>query len=238
MLAEELHISCQAVSKWENFAAFPDISLLPRIADYFGITLDELFDHKLNAYTYKERFIQLMLHSGVLTFTDNHAYQINTENFTTNAQIAKIGECFADLIRENNLDFDGIMGHSYHGNAFSAATAFSLYQKYGITTFYCFDRKTPDNRGRKICGYTPCRGDKIIVIDDLIGSGNAINPCLETLTNEYDVEISAVICIIDTHMQNPETQSGTEQIKAKYHTDVFTMITDKDIRMAQAKKII
>lgn len=41
-LADYLNISFQAVSKWETGNACPDISLLPDIARFFGITVDEL----------------------------------------------------------------------------------------------------------------------------------------------------------------------------------------------------
>ncbi len=42
-LAEMLGVTPQAVSKWENGASMPDISLLPKIARIFGVTIDELF---------------------------------------------------------------------------------------------------------------------------------------------------------------------------------------------------
>lgn len=42
-LADFLGISAQAVSKWETDASLPDVTLLPRIAVYFGVTIDELF---------------------------------------------------------------------------------------------------------------------------------------------------------------------------------------------------
>ena len=42
-LAEKLSVTFQAVSKWENDIACPDVLLLPQIADVFGITTDELF---------------------------------------------------------------------------------------------------------------------------------------------------------------------------------------------------
>ncbi len=41
-LAEYLGISYQAVSKWENHAGFPDISLLPAIASFFAVSADYL----------------------------------------------------------------------------------------------------------------------------------------------------------------------------------------------------
>lgn len=42
-LAEKLGVSYQAVSKWENDANTPDISLLPDIASFFGVPIDILF---------------------------------------------------------------------------------------------------------------------------------------------------------------------------------------------------
>lgn len=41
-LAEELGITAQAVSKWENDISCPDIMMLPQLADYFSVSIDEL----------------------------------------------------------------------------------------------------------------------------------------------------------------------------------------------------
>lgn len=45
-LASQLNISNQAVSKWELEQCYPDITLLPKLADVFGISLDELFGNE------------------------------------------------------------------------------------------------------------------------------------------------------------------------------------------------
>lgn len=44
-VAEKLGVSAQAVSKWENDIACPDIMTLPSIAQLYGITIDELFNN-------------------------------------------------------------------------------------------------------------------------------------------------------------------------------------------------
>ena len=41
-LAKELNVSPQAVSKWENDINYPDISLLPDLACFLGVSVDEL----------------------------------------------------------------------------------------------------------------------------------------------------------------------------------------------------
>lgn len=42
-MASHLGISFQSVSKWERGDGYPDITMLPALANYFGISLDELF---------------------------------------------------------------------------------------------------------------------------------------------------------------------------------------------------
>ncbi|MBE6575318.1 MAG: helix-turn-helix transcriptional regulator [Ruminococcaceae bacterium] len=42
MLAERLGVSFQAVSKWERSETYPDVTLLPAIASFFHISVDEL----------------------------------------------------------------------------------------------------------------------------------------------------------------------------------------------------
>ena len=45
-LAAKLGLSSQAVSKWENDASCPDISLLPKLCELLGVTADELLSGK------------------------------------------------------------------------------------------------------------------------------------------------------------------------------------------------
>ncbi|MDO5423083.1 MAG: helix-turn-helix transcriptional regulator [Eubacteriales bacterium] len=45
VFAQYLGVSFQAVSKWETDAALPDVSLIPVIASFFGVSTDDLFDY-------------------------------------------------------------------------------------------------------------------------------------------------------------------------------------------------
>jgi transcriptional regulator with XRE-family HTH domain len=50
-LAEQLNVSDKAVSRWERDESAPDLTLLPLIADLFGITVDELLRGQRKAST-------------------------------------------------------------------------------------------------------------------------------------------------------------------------------------------
>lgn len=55
-VASHLGISCQSISKWERCDGYPDITMLPALAHYFGITVDELLgmDELASADRYDE----------------------------------------------------------------------------------------------------------------------------------------------------------------------------------------
>lgn len=48
-LAERMHISDKAVSKWERGNGCPDVSLLPELSRIFGVDLEKLLSGELNA---------------------------------------------------------------------------------------------------------------------------------------------------------------------------------------------
>lgn len=47
-LANALGVTPQAISRWESEAGYPDIELLPLLADFFGRSIDELIGYKLS----------------------------------------------------------------------------------------------------------------------------------------------------------------------------------------------
>lgn len=47
VFANDLGVSFQAVSKWENGNTMPDVTMIPAIASFFSVSTDELFDFNL-----------------------------------------------------------------------------------------------------------------------------------------------------------------------------------------------
>ena len=44
-LADALGVTPQAVSRWERGICYPDMELIPAIANCFGVSIDELFGY-------------------------------------------------------------------------------------------------------------------------------------------------------------------------------------------------
>lgn len=57
-LAEIIHVSTSAVSKWETGVAMPDIYMLKRLANVFEISLSELLEGKKEIFQECDIIIQ------------------------------------------------------------------------------------------------------------------------------------------------------------------------------------
>ncbi len=60
-LASVMGVSKSSVSKWETGQTYPDIYLLPELATYFNITIDELmgYERKLTKYEIRDIYVEL-----------------------------------------------------------------------------------------------------------------------------------------------------------------------------------
>jgi transcriptional regulator with XRE-family HTH domain len=58
-LANKLGVTSQAVSKWENAKAAPDIAFLPIMADVFGCHIDELFSREVKTEIHYDHCAEL-----------------------------------------------------------------------------------------------------------------------------------------------------------------------------------
>lgn len=72
-VANHLGISFQAISKWERGEGYPDITLLPLIANYFSVSVDWLLD--MNGIEAKTRYDEINR-----TWEDNRMQEKHAEN--------------------------------------------------------------------------------------------------------------------------------------------------------------
>ena len=89
-LAEALGVTNQAVSRWESGGSYPDMEIVPAIANYFHVSIDELFGYN------NERSKKI----------DELADKIDQMNFQNNGEDVNIDECIA-LARNALIEFPG-----------------------------------------------------------------------------------------------------------------------------------
>ena len=72
-LAEALGVTAQAVSRWESGGSYPDMEMIPAIANYFHVSIDELFGY----HDEREEKIKRILDeaTGILTKQGMTMYQ-------------------------------------------------------------------------------------------------------------------------------------------------------------------
>ena len=95
-----------------------------------------------------KEFIQFMMSADVLRFGDfttksgrKTPYFVNTGNYKTGAQAAKLGDYYAACIQQNLPDgVDCLLGPAYKGIPLAVSAAASQYRNYGRDLPYCFKR--------------------------------------------------------------------------------------------------
>ena len=196
---------------------------------------------------YKESFIKFMVESGVLTFGDftlksgrKAPYFVNTGNYNTGAQLARLGEYYAQCIKENGVEADTLFGPAYKGIPLATACSIALFNKYGIDVNYAFDRKEAKDHGEGgvIVGRKMKDGEKVAIIEDVITAGTAIRTVLPLLKEQADVDITALIISVDRMEKGKGELSAVQEVKKDFGINVYSIVTMEDIIEAIKKDVI
>ncbi len=188
--------------------------------------------------SYKKEFIKFMCQSNVLTFGDftlksgrKAPYFINTGNYKTGEQIAKLGEFYAKCIEENNVSANVFFGPAYKGIPLCVAAASSLFSQFGKNVNYCFNRKEAKDHGEGgvIVGHKLSDGDNVLIIEDVITAGTAIRETLPILKAAADVNISGVIISVDRMEKGKGEKSAVQEVFDEFGIKVYPIVTVEDI---------
>ena len=198
--------------------------------------------------TYKEEFIKFMVENGVLRFGEftlksgrKAPYFINTGNYKTGKQLAKLGEYYATCIVENGLDAETLVGPAYKGIPLSVTTAIALFNKYEKELNYCFDRKEVKDHGEGglFVGQQLKDGEKVIIIEDVMTSGKALREILPKLQAAANVEVVGMIISVDRMEKALNSElSAVKEAKKEFGIDVYSVVTMTDIISAIENGVI
>lgn len=188
----------------------------------------------------KKEFIEFMMGANVLRFGEFMTksgrltpYFVNTGNYKTGAQIAKLGQFYASRIYDVCQDqFDAMFGPAYKGIALAVSAASTLARDYHVDKPYFFNRKEVKDHGEggNLIGYQPKDGDSIIIIEDVITAGTALRETLPILKQAADVKVCDMFISVNRcEVGRDKTKTVVEEVKDEFGIHVHALITVVDI---------
>ena len=182
MLAEELGVSFQTISKWENGVCAPDIMMLPKLSVYFGVTIDELFDLTIDQKLHRiENMLDLESELPHSTFVETIDY-------------------LQDLLEKdyNNGRINSFFAHVYHYRMASDSVKAAKYAKRAmmlrpeIKDCYWILQKA---EGAAICDWNSKQHNRTIyyydlsfVLDEENGAKPLYTDALEAMAMIYEIQ--------------------------------------------------
>lgn len=197
---------------------------------------------------YKQRFIKFMVENGVLTFGEftlksgrKAPYFINTGNYKTGAQLARLGEYYAECIVDNGIDGETLVGPAYKGIPLAVTTAVALWNNHGKDLNYCFDRKEVKDHGEGglFVGKQLKDGEKVILVEDVMTSGKALREMLPKLEAAAKVNVTGMVISVDRQEKALNSDlSAVQEAYKEFGIKVSSIVTMEDIISAIEEGII
>lgn len=189
--------------------------------------------------SYKEDFVKFMVRSGVLLFGDfttksgrKTPYFVNTGNYKTGAQAAKLGEYYARNIQEHvEGKIDALFGPAYKGIPLAVAAGISMYNLFDRDINYCFNRKEVKDHGEggAMVGYKLQDGDRVLIVEDVITAGTAIRETLPILKAAADIEIAGMVISVDRMEKGKGEKTAIQEVYEEFGIVTYPIVTVKEI---------
>ncbi|MDR1194390.1 MAG: orotate phosphoribosyltransferase [Peptococcaceae bacterium] len=189
----------------------------------------------------KKDFIAFMVSAGVLRFGEfitksgrPTPYFINTGNYRTGGQIARLGEFYASLIHQVcGEGFFALLGPAYKGIPLATAAAFALWTRYQMDRPYFFNRKEAKDHGEKgiWIGYQPANGDRVIIVEDVLTAGTAVGEIMPLLRSAAAVQVTDMFISVDRQEYGATPgKTAVAQVTEEFGLRVRSLVTARDIR--------
>ena len=188
--------------------------------------------------SYKNDFIKFMADCGVLTFGDftlksgrKAPYFINTGNYKTGAQLAKLGGFYADCIMEHNIDVECLFGPAYKGIPLASCAAIALAEKYNKDVSFCFDRKEVKDHGDVgiLLGGPINDGDRVMMIEDVTTSGKSINETMPIIQAQGNVTVTGLCVSVDRMERGTGEKSAIAELEEKFGIRIRAIVTMQEV---------
>ncbi len=191
------------------------------------------------------KFIQFAIQQGVLQFGEFtlksgrvSPYFFNTGLFNDGHALTTLSTFYAQAIIDADIEFDMMFGPAYKGIPLVAATAMSLAREHGRNVPYAFNRKEAKRYGDG--GQTvgaPVAG-KVLIVDDVITVGTAVNEAVEAIHGAGGQTVGAVIAFDRREREKTGKQSAVETLQNRLAIQVIAIATVTElVQYAESRQL-
>ncbi len=191
------------------------------------------------------KFIQFAIEKGVLQFGKFNLksgrvspYFFNAGLFNDGHALEVLSKFYAQAIIEADIEFDVLFGPAYKGIPLVAAVAITLAREHKHNVPYAFNRKEAKayGDGGRIVG-APLNG-KVLIIDDVITAGTAINEAVSIIRQVGGQPVGVVIAFDRQEQGETESISAVAEVEQKFGIKVIAVANLLElIQYAETKEL-
>ena len=171
----------------------------------------------------KTEFIQFLIDEGALRFGQFKLksgtlspFFINLGDICSGSALHFIGQAIAQNIK---TDFDGadiLFGPPYKGITLVSAAAIVYEQLYHEKMYLCYSRKETKTHGEAglFVGRRPQKGDRIVVVDDVLSTGGTKVEAIRLLEQTFNVQVAGVVVTVDRRIRKADSGLGDYKLSS------------------------
>jgi orotate phosphoribosyltransferase len=186
----------------------------------------------------KERFVELLLESGVLNFGSFKTksgrlspYFFNTGKFDSGQRLGKVADLYAESLKEHfGMGIDNLFGPAYKGIPLAVLTADRLAKLYRKDISFTFNRKEAKDHGEGglLVGHQYQGGEKIVIVEDVLTGGTSLRET-ELLLRRLDLQVLGIFVGIDRQEKGRGEMSAKKEIEQVYQAPVHSLVNMDEI---------
>jgi orotate phosphoribosyltransferase len=183
---------------------------------------------------FRQEFIAFAIKKEVLRFGEFTTkagrlspYFFNAGLFNDGESLMKLGEFYAEAIKNSGIEFDMLFGPAYKGITLAASIAIA-FAKEGRNIPYAYNRKEAKDHGEggTIVG-SPLKG-RVLIIDDVISAGTSVRESVELIASN-GANACGVAIAIDRQEKGMGELSAVQEVVKNNQIPVCTIANLTDL---------